>query len=382
LFLLCDANALQAKTINAARTFRYISLSMQMLRNIAYNEEGAARAKVHPPARIHVGVSEAMHTRKLGRSGLDVTPLCLGGNVFGWTVDEAASFAVLDAYVSGGGNFIDTADVYSTWVAGHAGGESETIIGNWLHARGHRDRVVIATKVGSAMGQGPNQTGLSRAHIIASVEASLRRLRTDYIDLYQAHVDDQTAPLDETLSAFATLIQQGKIRYIGASNSAAWRLMEALWVADRLRVPHYVSAQPPYSLANRAEFERELEPLCLEQGIGVIGYSSLASGFLSGKYQPGKDLPATPRAQGVQRRYMHERGFRIVKDVQQVAEQLGATPTQIALAWLMARPSVTAPIASASSVAQTHELLGAMEAQLDADTITRLDAVSDWRDSR
>src|ERR1044071_9930454 len=224
-----------------------------------------------------------MLMRKLGRTGLKVAALCLGGNTFGWTTDQAASEAVLDAYVDAGGNFIDTADVYARWAPGNTGGESETALGAWMHARGHRARVIIATKVMGPMGPGPNDTGLSRAHIVDAVEASLRRLRTDYIDLYQAHWDDRETPLDETLRAFDDLVRQGKARYIGASNYHAWRLTRALWESEVRGYVRYESIQPKYNLVFRDEYERELEPLCLAEGVGVIPYSSLASGFLSGK---------------------------------------------------------------------------------------------------
>src|SRR2546425_4200693 len=251
-----------------------------------------------------------MLTRKLGRTDLSVTPLCLGGNVFGWTADEQNSFAVLDAYVDGGGNFIDTADTYSTWVPGHVGGESESNLGRWLSTRNNRSRVIIATKVGSRMGTGPNAQGLSRQYILQEVEASLKRLQTDYIDLYQSHRDDPNTPLDETLAAFHDLVQQGKVRYIGASNYSAARLREALQVSDQHGYVRYECLQPPYSLVNRADYERELERLCLEKGLGVISYSSLASGFLTGHYRPGQDLPSSPRAKRIQERYMNEKGFR------------------------------------------------------------------------
>jgi aryl-alcohol dehydrogenase-like predicted oxidoreductase len=303
-----------------------------------------------------------MQRRKLGHSGLEVTPLFLGGNVFGWTIDDAASFAVLDAYLEAGGNSIDTADVYSTWVPGHTGGESEAVIGRWLKARGNRDQVIIATKVGSRMGSG--KQGLSRQHILASVEESLRRLQTEYIDLYQAHRDDAETPLEETLQAFDELVRQGKVRAIGASNYTAPRLAEALRVSEQLGYTRYESVQPFYNLVERQGYEEALEPLILEQEIGVIPYSSLASGFLSGKYQPGQALPQTQRAQGVQKRYMHERGFRILHAVEQLAQAHHATPAQIALAWLMARPGITAPIASATSVAQVRELIGAVAVTL------------------
>lgn len=320
-----------------------------------------------------------MEMRRLGRTGLKVAPICLGGNVFGWTTDEQQSHEVLDAYIAGGGNFIDTADAYSRWVPGNAGGESESILGTWISDRGNRDDIVIATKVCSPMGDGANDRGLSRRRIMLAVEASLTRLQTDYIDLYQAHNDDRDTPLDETLRAFDDLIAQGKVRYIGASNFSAYRLTRALWESDKRAYARYETLQPFYNLAARADYERELEPLCRELEVGVIGYSSLASGFLTGKYQLGRALPTSARAGGVQRRYMNDHGFAVLDAVLRVASRYGATPGQVALAWLIARPGVTAPIVSATSVAQTQELLGATALELSAESIAELDAASDWR---
>ncbi len=320
-----------------------------------------------------------MLMRNLGRTGLKVAALCLGGNTFGWTTDQKASEAVLDAYCEGGGNFVDTADVYARWVPGNTGGESETVLGRWLQARGSRHRVIVATKVGGPMGPGPNDKGLSRLHILDGVDASLRRLQTDYIDLYQAHWDDREAPLEETLHAFDDLVRQGKVRYVGASNYTAWRLTRALWVSDRHDYARYESIQPKYNLIARDEYERDLEPLCLEQGIGVIGYSSLASGFLSGKYRLGRDLPSTARAAGVQKTYMNDHGLAVLDAVEQVAKTTGATPAQIALSWLVHRPGITAPIASATSVAQTKEILAAVDLKLDQDATDTLNRASEWR---
>jgi aryl-alcohol dehydrogenase-like predicted oxidoreductase len=320
-----------------------------------------------------------MLMRRLGRTGLKVAALCLGGNTFGWTTDQPASEAVLDAYLDHGGNFIDTADIYSRWAPGNAGGESETALGAWMQGRGNRARVIIATKVMGPMGPGPNDTGLSRGHIMEAVEASLRRLRTDYIDLYQAHWDDRDTPLDETLRAFDDLVRQGKVRYLGASNHVAWRLTRALWESDRRGLARYECIQPKYNLVVRDEYERELEPLCLELQVGVIPYSSLASGFLTGKYRPGQDLPATARATGVQKTYMNDRGFAVMAAVEKVASKRGATPAQVALSWLVHRPGITAPIASATSVAQLKELVGAVDLKLDAEATAELDAASAWR---
>ena len=321
-----------------------------------------------------------MLIRKLGRTGLRVAALCLGGNTFGWTTDQKASEAVLDAYVEAGGNFIDTADVYSRWAAGNAGGESETVLGHWMAARRNRPAVVIATKVMGPMGPGPNDTGLSRQHIMQGVEASLTRLQTDYIDLYQAHWDDRETPLDETLRAFDDLVRQGKVRYIGASNYVAWRLARALWESDRRGYARYESIQPKYNLVFRDEYERELEPVCLEQGVGVIPYSSLGSGFLSGKYRRGAELPRTARAGGVQKTYMTDRGFAVLEAVEKVAAGAGATLAQVALSWLAHRPGITAPIASATSPAQLEELLGGIELRLDEEARAALDRASAWRE--
>ncbi|MBM4443590.1 MAG: aldo/keto reductase [Candidatus Rokubacteria bacterium] len=320
-----------------------------------------------------------MLMRKLGRTGLKVAALCLGGNTFGWTTDQQASEAVLDAYMDAGGNFIDTADVYSRWAPGNKGGESETALGLWMAARKNRAQVIMATKVCGPMGPGENDKGLSRAHIVDGVEASLRRLQTDYIDLYQAHWDDKDTPLEETLRAFDDLVKQGKVRYIGASNYVAWRLTSALWQSDVKGLVRYESIQPKYNLVFRDEYERELEPLCLEQQIGVIPYSSLGSGFLSGKYRAGQALPSTARAAGVERGYMTDRGFAVLAAVDTVASKLGATPAQIALAWMIHRPGITAPIASATSVAQLKEIVASVDLKLDAEAIAELDAASAWK---
>ncbi|MBA2392505.1 MAG: aldo/keto reductase [Ktedonobacteraceae bacterium] len=318
-----------------------------------------------------------MQRRKLGHSHLEVTPLFLGGNVFGWTIDDATSFAVLDAYLEAGGNSIDTADVYSTWVPGHVGGESEAVLGRWFKARGNRDQVILATKVGSRMGSG--KEGLSRQHILASVEDSLKRLQTDYIDLYQSHRDDPNMPLEETLQTFDELVRQGKVRAIGASNYTAPRLAEALRVSEQHGYARYESIQPFYNLVERQDYEQALEPLIRAQEVGVIPYSSLASGFLSGKYQPGQVLPQTARAQGVKSKYMNERGFSTLKAVESIAQAHNATPSQVALAWLIARPGITSPIASATSVAQVRELIGAAELTLSAVEIEALNNVGSAR---
>ncbi len=320
-----------------------------------------------------------MLMRRLGRTGLKVAPLCLGGNPFGWTVDQAGSFAVLDAYVEAGGNFIDTADAYSRWVPGNSGGESETILGHWLAARGNRAGVVIGTKVFSPMGSGPNDRGLSRVHIMQAVEASLKRLQTDYIDLYMSHYDDPEVPQEETLRAHDDLVRQGKVRYVGASNYSAWRLIRALWVSDKHDYARYESLQPRYNLFDREPYERELEAACLDQGLGVICYYALASGFLSGKYRRGAALPSSPRAAGIEKAYMNDRGFAILDELDKVASQQKASVAQVALAWLMARPSITAPITSATTPEQVKELMGATELTLSPESIEALDRVSAWK---
>ena len=317
-----------------------------------------------------------MLMRTLGQTNMHVAALCLGGNTFGWTTDDQTSFAVLDTYVEGGGNFIDTADVYSTWVPGHEGGESEAVLGRWIKARGIRDRVILATKVGSRMNNDPARQGLSRQYILRAVEDSLRRLQTDYIDLYQSHRDDLDTPLEETLATFNELVQQGKVRAIGASNYSTARLADALKVSDEHGYARYQSMQPPYSLVNRGEYEGELQTLCLQQELSVITYSSLASGFLSGKYRRNQNLPPSPRAKGIQQRYMNEYGFRVLAEVDRVAHAHNATPTQVALAWLLAQPGITAPIASATSVQQTRELLAAVSLKLTDEEIQSLNQVS------
>jgi aryl-alcohol dehydrogenase-like predicted oxidoreductase len=312
-----------------------------------------------------------MQKRNLGNSGLRIAPLVLGGNVLGWTADEATSFELLDRFVDAGLDAVDTADVYSAWVPGHKGGESETVIGNWLKARGGRDRVVIATKVGWDQKQG----GLARDRILAKAEASLRRLQTDYIDLYQSHLDDPVTPLEETLAAHETLLKQGKVRAIGASNYGAPRLAEALRLSAEKGLPRYQSLQPHYNLYERKGFEEALEPLVLKEGIGVIPYYSLASGFLTGKYRSEADFGKSPRGGGA-RAMLNARGRRILAALDAVAARTGSAPASVALAWLMARPSITAPIASATSLAQLEELIAATRLQLDADAVRLLDEAS------
>lgn len=314
-----------------------------------------------------------MQRRRLGRSDLQVSPICFGGNVFGWTADEATSMKLLDGFVAAGANFIDTADVYSTWVPGHKGGESETVLGKWLKSRGNRDKVIVATKVGSPMGG--DKKGLKANYIRQAVEDSLKRLQTDYIDLYQSHRDDETTPQAETLDAYATLIKQGKVRAIGASNFTAARLAEALAVSAKHNLPRYESLQPEYNLYARAGYEAELEPLCRKEEIGVIGYFSLASGFLTGKYRSKADLGQSPRGEDIGD-YLNERGFRILAALDAAAKQLNATPAQVAIAWLIARPGVTAPIASATKESQLKDLIAGANLKLDAATIKNLTEAS------
>jgi aryl-alcohol dehydrogenase-like predicted oxidoreductase len=297
----------------------------------------------------------------------------LGGNVFGWTIDQPTSFQILDAFVDAGLNFIDTADIYSTWVPGHTGGESETIIGNWLKHSGKRSKVVLATKVGMLMGSG--KKGLKKDYILEEVEDSLRRLQTDHIDLYQSHEDDASTPLDETLGAYAQLIKEGKVRAIGASNYSAERLAESLQVSRQHGLPSYRSLQPKYNLVERAGYESELEPLILKEGIGVVPYYALASGFLTGKYRSEADLAKSPRGGGV-KKYLDARGFRILAALDQVAAAHHSTPGKVALAWLMARPGITAPIASATSLDQLQDLVDSTNLELDPASIEALNQAS------
>lgn len=314
-----------------------------------------------------------MQKRKLGNSGLEVAPLAFGGNVFGWTADEATSFRLLDAFVDAGFNLIDTADIYSNWVAGNKGGESESIIGKWLKQSGKRDKVLIATKVGMQTSTG--EKGLSREHIRKSIDGSLQRLGIDSIDLYQAHQDDPDTPLEETLGAFAELMREGKVRAIGASNYSAARLSEALATSRQHGLPRYESMQPQYNLYDRQGFEAELEPLCLREHVGVISYYSLASGFLTGKYRSKADLGSRARS-GTVKGYLNDRGQKILKALDEVAGRLSTSPAQVALAWLIARPSITAPIASATSLEQLSELTAAARLQLDGHAVEALNHAS------
>ena len=311
--------------------------------------------------------------RLLGGTGIEVGPLALGGNVFGWTADPATSHRVLDAFADAGVSLVDTADVYQTWVPGHRGGESEALLGEWLAKPGNRARVVLATKVGSPMGDG--STGLSQAHIAHSVEQSLRRLRTDHIDLYQAHRDDPSIPLAETLEAFGELIRQGKVRAIGASNYSAERLSEALGVSRAHGLPRFETLQPHYNLIERKAFEDSLEAVCVREHLGVIPYFALASGFLTGKYRSADDVGKSQRGDTVLK-YLDERGHRVLRALDAVADETRSTPARVALAWLMARPSITAPIASATGVEQCQDLIEATRLELSADAVKLLDLAS------
>ena len=315
--------------------------------------------------------------RRLGRTGLKVSPLCLGSMQFGWTADEGTCFAVMDAFAEAGGNFIDTADIYSHWVEGNEGGESETVIGRWLQSKGSRRQMIIATKVRGQMGPGPNDEGLSRRHILDACEASLRRLQTDTIDLYQAHYFDADVPIDESLEALDRLVQQGKVRYIGCSNYPAWRLMEALWTSDKHGLVRYDSFQPHYNLVHRAEFEQELADVCQTFGIGIIPYSPLAGGFLTGKYSSERPTDSV-RSASVRQRYFNDAGWRVLKAVEAVAAELGATPAAVSLAWLLAQPGVTAPIIGANTVEQLKGNLNALEVELTADQMEALEVASAW----
>ncbi|HSU67616.1 MAG TPA: aldo/keto reductase [Tepidisphaeraceae bacterium] len=314
-----------------------------------------------------------MQKRKLGRSGLEVAPLAFGGNVFGWTADEPTSFRLLDGFVDAGFNLVDTADVYARWAPGNHGGESETIIGRWIRQSGKRNKVLIATKAGMEMG--PGRKGLSRAYLFRAIEDSLKRLQVETIDLYQAHKDDPETPLEETLSALADLIKQGKVRAIGASNYSADRLAATLKISREKGLPRFETLQPLYNLYEREPFEKELEPLCVQNQLGVISYYSLARGFLTGKYRSEQDLSKSPRGGGIAK-FLDPRGKRILAALDDVAKEHRATPAQVSLAWLIARPSVTAPIASATSLEQLHDLMKGATLQLSPAAIEKLDQAS------
>lgn len=299
-----------------------------------------------------------------------------GGNVFGWTIDEATSFTLLDAFVSAGFNFVDTADVYSRWAPGNQGGESEAIIGKWMKTRGNRDKVIVATKVGGDMGQGKKDT--SKKWILEEVENSLRRLQTDYIDLYQTHWDDEATPVEETLGAYAELVKAGKVRVIGASNFTPARLKASLEASEKHGYPRYESFQPHYNLVEREGFEKELEPMCVENQLGVVNYWALAAGFLTGKYRSEADLSKSPRGAGV-KKYLNDKGLSVLAALDAVAAEYHTTPASVAIAWLIARPSITAPIASATSIGQLDSLIAATKLELSKEAIQKLDAASAWK---
>jgi aryl-alcohol dehydrogenase-like predicted oxidoreductase len=319
-----------------------------------------------------------MEYRRLGKTGLNVSELCMGTMQFGWTSTEEQAFDVLDAYVESGGNFIDTADVYTGWSERSWVGHAEEIVGRWMKDRGNRHSLVIATKVRGSMGPGPNDRGLSRKHILDAIEASLRRLQIDYVDLYQAHSDDREVPLEETLEAFDNLVGRGLVRYIGASNYLAWRLMKAIAISESNGFARYDSLQPNYSLAHRTEYEAELEELCLEEGVGVIPYSPLAAGFLTGKYRRNQPLPESGRAEGVKRNYLNDQGYALIDCLDEVAGRHGANPAQVALAWLLARPGITSPITSANTPDQWKDLAGSTDIDLSPEDIDALDSASGW----
>jgi aryl-alcohol dehydrogenase-like predicted oxidoreductase len=314
-----------------------------------------------------------MDLRQLGQSDLHIAPLMLGGNVFGWNVDEATSCALLDAFIDAGFNAIDTADAYSRWIAGHQGGESETIIGNWLQRTGKRRQVVIATKIGNDMGEGKS---LRKDYILRAAEACLKRLQVDCIDLLQTHFDDEVTPPEETMQAYAQLIAQGKVRAVGTSNMSAGRLKASLAASKRLGLPRYESLQPNYNLYDRVDFESQYEPICKAERLGVITYYSLAGGFLTGKYRSATDAAKNPSRGGKVKGYFDSRGQRILKALDDVAARLGATPAQVSLAWLIAQPGVTAPIASATNLKQLAEIMQAPRLKLSREDIAALDAAS------
>ena len=316
-----------------------------------------------------------MEKRQLGNSGIEVAPLALGGNVFGWTIDEQTSFKILNAFTDAGFNLIDTADVYSRWNAGNIGGESETIIGNWMKQRGNRDKVIVATKVGSDMGEGKT---LKKNYIFKAVDASLKRLQTDHVDIYQSHFDDLSTQVEEIIDAFSELIKQGKVRAIGASNLSAERLKESVEYSERAGLPRYETLQPLYNLYNREVFEKEYQPYCLEKNISVINYYSLASGFLTGKYRSENDLSKSARGGG-NKKYLNEHGFKILKAVDEVAEHYNTTPATVSLAWLMAQPTIAAPIASATSAQQLNDLVAAVDLKLDKDALEQLNTESTYQ---
>jgi len=321
-----------------------------------------------------------MDYRKLGRTGLKVSPLCIGTMQFGWSVNEADTHHILSATLDSGINFIDTADVYSKWVDGNAGGVAETYLGNWMKKNKiPRDQIVLATKVRGEMGKGPNDQGLSRIHIVQAVEASLRRLQTEYIDLYQSHWTDEDTPIEETLRAFDDLVKQGKVRYVGASNYAAWELMQALWTSDKHNLVRYDCLQPHYSMIYRDEFERELRAVCETYGIGVIPYSPLAGGFLTGKYRKNTPLPESKRAEG-RKRAMTDKNFALIDEMEVIALRHTASIAQVALAWMLADPVITSPIIGATSIEQLNDNLGALNVKLTEEEMVVLNKMTAWKE--
>ncbi|MEO5942222.1 MAG: aldo/keto reductase [Ferruginibacter sp.] len=317
-----------------------------------------------------------MEKRELGKSDLQIAPVTLGGNVFGWTIDEKTSFEVLDGFVNAGFNFIDTADVYSRWAPGNKGGESETIIGNWMKKRGYRNKVLISTKVGSDMGQGKKDN--SKKYILAAVEESLKRLQTDHIDLYQNHFDDEVTPVEETMEAFDILVKAGKVRWVGASNMSAERLLASLKASKENNFTSYQSLQPLYNLYDREKFEKEYLQICLDKNIGVINYYALASGFLTGKYRSENDFGKSARGGGMAK-YMNKKGDKILDTLDTISAKYNTTLATISLAWLMAQPGVTSPIASATKISQLESFVKAAELQLTDDDIQLLNSASDWK---
>ncbi len=321
-----------------------------------------------------------MNYKNLGRTGLKVSSLCMGTMQFGWSLNEADSHKVLSATLESGINFIDTADVYSKWVEGNPGGVAEAYIGNWMKQnKVPRDQIVLATKVRGEMGKKPNDEGLSRVHIMNAVEASLRRLQTDYLDLYQAHWTDESTPIEETLRAFDDLVTQGKVRYLGASNYAAWELMQALWVSDKYNLSRFDSLQPHYNLIHRDEFERELRAVCQTYALAVIPYSPLAGGFLTGKYRRNESMPESKRAEG-RKRAMTEKNFALIDEMEVIALRHEATISQVALAWMLADPVITSPIIGATSLDQLNENLGALNIHLATEELATLNKMTAWKE--
>lgn len=314
-----------------------------------------------------------MKNRELGKSGLQVSPLCFGGNVFGWTVDEKQSFKLLDAFIDAGFNFIDTADTYSWWVPGNKGVESETIIGKWMAERKNRDRIILSTKTGSQNNERPGN--VSKEFIISSIEGSLRRLKTDYIDLYQTHFDDENTPVEETLAAYDQLVKEGKVRVIGTSNMAPERIRESLKVSETEGFPKYQTLQPLYNLMERESYEKELKDIVKENNMGVLSYYSLASGFLTGKYRSTDDLSKSQRGGGV-KKYLDEKGIRVLEALDKISEKHDTTQASISLAWLMARPTITSPIVSVTSLKQMESIIKAPQLKLEKEDMDLLNSVS------